>query len=283
MSDISVSELNIAMPREPSVTDAVGAPRGDIAEALAEAVFSGRYAIGDTIPREVDLCERFGVSRSTVRSALQKLVNAGLLVRVSGQGTRVCELSAWHLLDPQVSAWMAHYAQPNPHLQREVFAFRVGVEPFVASLAATHATASDLLAIENAFEGMLRTLECEDLHWQGQSYNAYDVAFHEAIFAASHNLIWAQISHVLKPAIALIVERSNQSATLHSAKDLDDSMARHRRVMEAIRLRQPQEAAEAALSVLKRTGRDLGMEDLVKNPPAIVMPLPMTELNEENR
>lgn len=272
MSDIVVSESNISMPTGPSANASSISPREDIAEVLAEAVFSGRYAIGDTIPREIDLCTRFGVSRSTVRSALQKLVNAGLLVRVSGQGTRVCELASWHLLDPQVSAWMARYAQPNPHLQREVFAFRVAVEPFVASLAATHASASDLLAIETAYDGMVRTLEQDDLHWQGQSYNAYDVAFHEAIFAASHNLIWAQISHVLKPAIALIVERSNQRATLRSAKDLDDSMARHYRMMEAIRLRQPQAAAAAALSVLERTGRDLGMEDLVQNPPAIVLP-----------
>jgi len=70
-------------------------------------------AVGDAIPRKVDLCERFGVSRSTVRSALQKRVNAGLRVRVSGQGARVCELSAWHLLDPWVGAhgWRA---RPSP-------------------------------------------------------------------------------------------------------------------------------------------------------------------------
>ncbi|OLO03154.1 MULTISPECIES: FCD domain-containing protein [Salinicola] len=257
------------MAADSPVTGSCSAPRVDIAEALAEAVFSGDYAIGATIPREVDLCVRFGVSRSTVRSALQKLVNAGLLVRVSGQGTRVCELSAWHLLDPQVSAWMARYAKPNPRLQREVFAFRVAVEPFVAGLAATHATASDLLAIETAYEGMIRALEQADLRWQGHTHDDYDVAFHEAIFAASHNLIWAQISHVLKPAIALIVERSN-----HSAKALDDSMARHLRMMEAIRLRQPETAVQAALAVLERTSRDLGMEDLMANPPSIMLPLP---------
>lgn len=242
--------------------------RVDIAEVLAESIFSGEYVSGDTIPREIDLCTRFGVSRSTVRSALQKLVNAGLVVRVSGQGTRVRELSAWHLLDPQVSAWMARYAQPNPQLQREVFAFRVAVEPFVSALAATHATASDLLAIETAFEGMIRTLEQPDLYWQGLSHDDYDVAFHEAIFAASHNLIWAQISHVLKPAIALIVSRSN-----HSADELNDSMSRHRRVMEAIRLRQPESAATAALSILERTGRDLNMEDITRQPQSIVLPL----------
>ncbi|RTR02433.1 FadR/GntR family transcriptional regulator [Halomonas nitroreducens] len=232
--------------------------RPDIADFLAEAIFSGEYAPGDFVPKELDLCERFGVSRSTVRSALQTLVAAGLLTRISGQGTRVRPLQEWHLLDPRVSAWMARFAQPNPRIQREIFAFRVAVEPFVARLAAEHATAADLLAIESAYDGMIQALEQDDLRWQGLSHDEHDVAFHEAIFAASHNLVWAQISHVLKPAIALLVERSN-----HSADELHDSMERHRRVMEAIRLRQPEQAAAAALTVLERTGRDLGLEGLM--------------------
>ncbi|GAA5174308.1 MULTISPECIES: FadR/GntR family transcriptional regulator [Halomonadaceae] len=239
-------------------------PRPDIAEYLAEAIFSGRYAPGEFVPRELDLCEQFGVSRSTVRSALQTLVAAGLLKRISGQGTRVRALQEWHLLDPQVSAWMARFAQPNPRIQREIFAFRVAVEPFVARLAAENATAVDLLAIETAYEGMIRALDDEGLCWQGQTHDEYDVAFHEAVFAASHNLVWAQISHVLKPAIALLVERSN-----HSADELNDSMERHRRVMEAIRLRQPEQAAQAALVVLDRTGRDLGLEDLTRQLPTL--------------
>ncbi|XKE46559.1 FadR family transcriptional regulator [Halomonas organivorans] len=238
--------------------------RPDIADVLAEAIFSGKYSPGDFVPKELDLCERFGVSRSTVRSALQTLVAAGLLTRISGQGTRVRALQEWHLLDPKVSGWMARFAQPNPRIQREIFAFRVAVEPFVARLAAEHATAADLLAIESAYEGMIRALEQDDLHWQGKSHNEHDVAFHEAIFSASHNLVWAQISHVLKPAIALLVEKSNQSA-----HELHDSMERHRRVMEAIRLRQPEEAAAAALRVLERTGRDLGLEGLISALPTL--------------
>nr|WP_297462177.1 FCD domain-containing protein [uncultured Halomonas sp.] len=240
------------------------APRPDIAEHLAEAIFSGRYVPGDFVPKELDLCDQFGVSRSTVRSALQILVGAGLLTRISGQGTRVRELPEWHLLDPQVSEWMARFAQPNPRIQREIFAFRVAVEPFVARLAAENATAADLLEIETAFEGMIRALEHDDLRWQGRTHDEYDVAFHEAVFAASHNLVWAQISHVLKPAIALLVEKSN-----HSANELNDSMERHRRVMEAIRLRQPEQAAAAALAVLERTGRDLGLDGLTRALPTL--------------
>jgi len=238
--------------------------RPDIAEYLAEAIFSGRYVPGDFVPKELDLCEQFGVSRSTVRSALQTLVAAGLLTRISGQGTRVRELTEWHLLDPRVSVWMARFAQPNPRIQREIFTFRVAVEPFVARLAAENATAADLLEIETAYEGMIHALEHDDLRWKGRTHDEYDVAFHEAVFAASHNLVWAQISHVLKPAIALLVEKSN-----HSAHELNDSMERHRRVMEAIRLRQPEQAAQAALAVLDRTGRDLGLEGLTRQLPTL--------------
>lgn len=87
------------------------------------------------------------------------------------------------------------------------------------------------------------------------------MAFLEAIFSATHNLLWAQISHVFKPAIALLVETSN-----HSADELQDSMERHRQLMEAIRLRRPEEAEQAALRVLERTGLDLGIESIFTTP-----------------
>ncbi|MDN6179834.1 MAG: FadR family transcriptional regulator [Halomonas subglaciescola] len=239
-------------------------PCADIADYLAEAIFSGQYAPGSFVPKELDLCAQFGVSRSTVRSAFQTLVAAGLLTRISGQGTRVRELQEWHLLDPRVSDWMARFARSNALIQKEIFSFRVAVEPFVASLAARHATAADLLVIENAYEGMIRTLEHDDLCWQGQTHDQYDVAFHEAIFAASHNLIWSQISHVLKPAIAMLVEKSNRNAG-----ELNDSLERHRHVMEAIRLRQPEPAAQAALAVLDRTSRDLDLKDTFRQFPTL--------------
>lgn len=224
-----------------------------IAEELARDIFAGVYAPGSFLPRELDLCNTYGVSRSTVRSALQQLVSGGMVVRISGQGSRVCELTHWHLLDPRVSDWMARFAKPNPRIRRDIFAFRVAVEPFIARLAAEHATAADLLAIETAWYNMIRALEAPDRRFEGRSHDEYDVAFHEAIFAATHNLLWAQLSHMLKPAIGLLVETSN-----HSAAELSDSMERHRQLLEAIRLRQPEQAEKAALSVLERTGLDLG-------------------------
>lgn len=45
--------------------------------------------VGDAIPSERTLCERFGVSRMTVRQAVDALVGEGVLVREQGRGTFV--------------------------------------------------------------------------------------------------------------------------------------------------------------------------------------------------
>jgi GntR family transcriptional regulator len=60
-----------------------------LARALIADVESGRYAVGDRIPTEAELQQRFGVSRHTVREALRELKNQGMLAAHPGIGTVV--------------------------------------------------------------------------------------------------------------------------------------------------------------------------------------------------
>jgi DNA-binding GntR family transcriptional regulator len=60
-----------------------------LAESIAEDIRKGRYAVGSMLPTEADLCQQFGVSRHTVREALRKLGDLGMLSRHQGIGTRV--------------------------------------------------------------------------------------------------------------------------------------------------------------------------------------------------
>ena len=60
-----------------------------VAEQLENAILEGLLAPGDRIGNEVALAGRFGLSRPTLRQAIQTLVDKGLLVRKRGVGTQV--------------------------------------------------------------------------------------------------------------------------------------------------------------------------------------------------
>lgn len=56
---------------------------------LRERIHEGRYPLGSNLPTEVELCAEFGVSRYTVREALRRLVDQGMLARRQGSGSAV--------------------------------------------------------------------------------------------------------------------------------------------------------------------------------------------------
>jgi DNA-binding GntR family transcriptional regulator len=61
----------------------------EVAETLLGDIRSGKLAVGATLPGELELVEQFGVSRHTVREALRRLEQLGLIGRRQGRGTVV--------------------------------------------------------------------------------------------------------------------------------------------------------------------------------------------------
>jgi GntR family transcriptional regulator len=62
-----------------------------LTEELRENIENGDWPPHSLIPSETELCEKYGVSRGTVRQALSQLVQEGLLYRKQGRGTFVAE------------------------------------------------------------------------------------------------------------------------------------------------------------------------------------------------
>jgi GntR family transcriptional regulator len=61
------------------------------------------YSEGKLLPNEVDLAKRLGISRNTLRQAMNKLVYEGVLVRKKGVGTRF----AGHSVDTRIKSWLS--------------------------------------------------------------------------------------------------------------------------------------------------------------------------------
>jgi GntR family transcriptional regulator len=74
--------MAVAARRRPPLADAV---RDD----LRKMILTGTFAAGSRLPNEPDLCDRYNVSRITLREAVQGLVQEGYLVRRQGSGTYV--------------------------------------------------------------------------------------------------------------------------------------------------------------------------------------------------
>ena len=60
-------------------------------ELLRDEITSGRWDLGERLPSERELCEAFQLSRTTIREAIDALVDEGLLRREKGRGTFIAE------------------------------------------------------------------------------------------------------------------------------------------------------------------------------------------------
>lgn len=66
-----------------------------VAQQLEQAVNSGELRYGDKIMSESEMSQHYGVSRVTVRRAVDRLVESGVLSRRQGKGTYVSFPALW--------------------------------------------------------------------------------------------------------------------------------------------------------------------------------------------
>lgn len=77
------------MTRKASPVGPGGKRYQQVAHSLIEEIRSGRLSVGDSLPGELEMVESFGVSRHTIREALRRIEDLGLIGRRQGVGTIV--------------------------------------------------------------------------------------------------------------------------------------------------------------------------------------------------
>jgi GntR family transcriptional regulator, galactonate operon transcriptional repressor len=145
---------------------------------LADRIVVGEFAAGTPLPGEPVLCDRFGVSRITIREAVKALEAMRLVEVRQGSGTSVRAREEWNLLDPTVlAALVAH--DDDLGILDEIIGLRCQLEGAMASRAAARlddehrTTLADLLTQLDSATG------------DPDQYLDLDVAFHDVIMSAS--------------------------------------------------------------------------------------------------
>ncbi|MET0742540.1 MAG: FadR/GntR family transcriptional regulator [Microvirga sp.] len=183
---------------------------------------------GNKLPAENELCERFGVSRTVIREAMQSLQAMGAITVQQGRGTYVSE-------NPHAGAFSI-WASMNAHRVGELFAVRSILEAEASSLAADNRSEDDLIAMERALlhaeESLRNTLWLEALD--------ADIAFHRAVMRAASLPL---LSEMLEVAIPVWMGMTSQVATERNRQyRLALAHKEHLRVYDAIKRNDPEQA-----------------------------------------
>ncbi len=212
-----------------------------MAAQIQKQLAEGTLRPGDRLPAERDLAEAFGVSRASVRDAIRVLELAGLVVPRQGEGTVVRDLTLDSVVSPLASVLLR-----RKDLLADLLDARRIIEPALASRAAEHANVEDVAAME------------EILTRQGAKVAAGDVAvdedtaFHYRLATAARNQVILKVMDVLMDLL-----REGRARSLQVRGRPRRSLDGHRRILAAVKRRDPSAAAQAMTQHLEEIGEIL--------------------------
>lgn len=146
-----------------------------LANALIVSIRDGQLKLGQRLPTEAALAERFGVSRTVVREALSRLKTLGLLESRQGSGAFIRHP------DPRDAGRLVLTPDGSVAAVLQMVEVRRALEAEAAALAASRTTAGSVKQIRSAMQAIDKAVAA------GGDGVAEDVAFHAAIARATGN------------------------------------------------------------------------------------------------
>lgn len=197
------------------------------ADAVAYMLHQENYGVGQKLPNELKMAERFEVSRSTIRQAEKILADKGILTIERGSGTFVSAKLGMEN-DPLGLSFLYDKAK----LTQDLLQLRLMIEPTTAALAAQNASPADIRLLRQLCDDMEKEIA------EGSSYLQKDMEFHQAIANCSGNMV----IHNLIPYIhqmQILHDQARQE--YHRTKTLEE----HLRIVNAIASHRGKDAQDA--------------------------------------
>lgn len=217
---------------------------GTVARELGIRIVSGALAPGEILEGEIAASEQFKVSRTAYREAIRILAAKGLVSSRPKIGTQVSPRREWHLLDPDVLAWIFE-GEPDEGLIEALFELRRIVEPDAARLAAMRRSDEQLARMKAGLDGVAQH------GFDSEIGRRCDEQFHSALLEASDNDFVISLTSGVAAAIAITTAfKQDRVPAPH------DALPVHLRVLEAIDAQDPQGAHDAMARLVEHGLRD---------------------------
>jgi len=187
-------------------------PQKDAYSSILEAIDVGVYRPGDRLV-ESDLAERFGMSRTPIREALQRLETQSLLTR-DGRSLIVASL--------------------DHNQMAELYVVRTELEGLAARLAARHATEEEVQVLQDMVHDDRALLD------DPSALARANRRFHKQIHLASHNRFLVQQLDLVHRSMALMATTS-----LAAQGRGEIALAEHQAIVDAITQRNEDAAYKA--------------------------------------
>ena len=197
-----------------------------IVEQLCGYIADNEMSPGDRLPAERELAANLGVSRASLSQALVALEVQGVLSVRHGDGAI--------LVRPPTEERAIKALREHADRIPDIIEAREALEVKLAGLAAARRTDAEMAAIDASIATMEAEVETGDRGVVG------DEMFHEALTAAAHSSLLAKLMHEISGLI-----RETRLESLSQEDRPRASLEGHRRIAEAVRKQNPQEASRA--------------------------------------
>ncbi len=211
-----------------------------IVDQVRDLIRDGRLSPGDRLPSERDLCERFGVSRVTVREALRVLEASGLVeIRVGARGGAFVTSPS----SERLGKGLADLLTLSPLTAAEVTEARMVFELGIIPLVVERATGEDVAELREIVDDAHRALK------DGRYTMAMSAAFHARVAASTHNAAIEMLVQSFHGPLLMSLQEARGAAPLMGHRGTEEHLA----LVEAIERRDVDGATEIMREHLART------------------------------
>jgi len=208
-----------------------------VAEALEKRILEGGVRPGERLAPERNLAASLGVSRASLREALQKLTSRGLLISRQGGGTFVTDHLPTSLINPWQEMLTGH-----PDLRGDLLEFRRVLLAQTAEWAASRRTEEELAALATLADKLDKAFDRNDRKAQ----TACEAAFYQTLADAAHNVFSAH----LMTSVSRLLERDltlTLTELAGSPRAFSLLRGQYQTLLQAVRDKNPTAARQVAL------------------------------------